>query len=81
VKIEHYLPDVPYLPEQITRQDFLYLNIPGFGPKNCNPVVDGTELKDWVIETILNFENQTDINGDGKNDLVADVVMYYWVCN
>jgi len=68
------------LPEEIPLTFVQNQNLPGFGPKNCNPAVGGFELKDLVIHDILTFEKK-DIDRDGVNELVANVVMYYWQCN
>jgi hypothetical protein len=68
------------MPEEIRFEDVNNYNIAGRGPKNCNPIVNGTELKDLVVTTFLKFDNQSDIDGDGVIELVTEVVMYYWVC-
>ena len=81
IRIEFPLYDMVYLPEQIPITFLENLNVAGWGPKNCNPIVGGLELKDLIIKTILKFDNQTDIDHDGKKELVADVVMFYWTCN
>jgi hypothetical protein len=80
VNIE-WLDTLPVMPEEIELEVIQDYSIPGRGPGKCNPIVEGTELKDLVVTTILKFDNQTDIDGDGYKELVADVVMYYWVCN
>ena len=69
------------MPKDIRLLDIQDYSIGNMAPKNCNPIVEGTELKDLVVTTILKFDNETDIDGDGVIELVAQVVMYYWVCN
>jgi len=81
VKIEWTDSALGLMPEGISQENIQDYNIPGRGTKKCNPIVNGIELKDLVVHTILKFDNQTDIDGDGIKELVAEVVMYYWVCN
>jgi hypothetical protein len=66
------------LPEDFLPEYIQNYNVIGFGPKRCYSKNGGEDL---VVTEILKFDNTTDIDGDGKIEAVADIVMFYWQCN
>jgi hypothetical protein len=64
------------LPEDITEVDLQNYNVPGWGPKGCFSRKGGEDL---VVTNILKYEIK-DKDGDGINEVFADIVMFYWQC-
>ncbi len=50
---------------------------PGWGPKNCNPKVNGVELNSLILDTVLKFEWKN-VDRDTEDELVVDLVAYYY---
>jgi hypothetical protein len=68
-----------YAISEFTQEMFQDYNVQGIVSKKCNPIdaTTGVEHQDAVVYTILTF-GMSDIDGDGVDELVGDVVMYYW---
>jgi hypothetical protein len=64
---------------EFTQDMFQDYNVSGIVSKKCNPInVDtGVAYQNAVVYTFLTF-GMIDIDGDGEDELVSEVVMYYY---